>query len=102
MNALLGAWTAVKKASKGDTIITYMSSAGVLCWWISFLLFKRIHVIATNLALKDDSSLQTRMMDMLYRGALKSKRFTLTVTSLRYGDTMQKRLHSKKELPLLR
>ncbi|MCR5130069.1 MAG: hypothetical protein K6C10_01235 [Prevotella sp.] len=102
LNALLGAWAAVKKASKGDTIITYMSSAGVLCWWISFLLFKRIHVIATNLALKDDSSLQTRMMEMLYRGALKSKRFTLTVTSQRYGETMRKKLHSKKELPLLR
>ena len=102
VNALLGAWGAVRKASKGDTIITYMSSAGVLCWWISYILYKKIHIIATNLALKDDSSLQTRFMTLLYRKALKSKRFTLTVTSQRYGETMRKRLHSKQELPLLR
>lgn len=102
VNALLGAWGAVRKASEGDTIITYMSSAGVLCWWISYILYKKIHIIATNLALKDDSSLQTRFMTLLYRKALKSKRFTLTVTSQRYGETMRKRLHSKQELPLLR
>lgn len=102
MNALIGAWRAVRKATKGDTIITYMSSEGVLCWWISSILFKEIHIIATNLALKDDSSLQTRMMAMLYQIAMKSKRFTLTVTSLQYGKTMKKRLNSKKELPLLR
>lgn len=102
INALIGAWNAVRKVTKGDTIITYMSSAGVLCWWISAILFKRIHVIATNLALKDDSSLQTCFMTLLYRGALKSKRFTLTVTSRQYGKTMQKRLHSTKELLLLR
>lgn len=102
VNALLGAWHAVRKATKGDTIISYMSSAGVLCWWISLILFKRIHIIATNLALKDDSSLQTRFMTLLYRKALKSKRFTLTVTSQQYGETMRKRLHSKQELPLLR
>lgn len=102
MNALIGAWNAVRKASKGDTIITYMSSAGVLCWWISVLLFKRIHIIATNLALKDDSSLQTWFMTLLYHGALKSKRFTLTVTSQLYGETMKNRLHSPHKLPLLR
>lgn len=102
VNAFLGAWHAVRKASKGDTIITYMSSAGVLCWWISVILFKRIHIIATNLALKDDSSLQTHFMSMLYQGALKSKRFTLTVTSQQYGVTIQKRLHSSRILPLLR
>lgn len=102
VNALLGAWGAVRKASKGDTIITYMSSTGVLCWWISYILHKKIHIIATNLALKDDSSLQTRFMTLLYRKAIKSKRFTLTVTSQRYGETMRKRLHSKQELPLLR
>lgn len=102
VNALIGAWKAVRKATKGDTIISYMSSAGVLCWWISVILFKKIHIIATNLALKDDSSLQTRTMAMLYRIALKSKRFTITVTSHQYGETMKKRLHSPKELPLLR
>lgn len=102
VNALTGAWSAVKKAAKGDTIITYMSSAGVLCWWISIILFKKIHIIATNLALKDDSSLQTRTMAILYRIALKSKRFTLTVTSQQYGETMQKHLHSSHKLPLLR
>lgn len=102
VNALIGAWNAVRKATKGDTIITYMSSAGVLCWWISVILFKKINIIATNLALKDDSSLQTRTMAMLYRIALNSKRFTLTVTSQQYGETMKKRLHSPKELPLLR
>lgn len=102
INALIGAWHAVRKAMKGDTIITYMSSAGVLCWWISILFFKKIHIIATNLALKDDSSLQTRFMALLYRFALKSKRFTLTVTSHQYGKTMQKRLHSPHKLPLLR
>lgn len=102
VNALIGAWSAVKKTVKGDTIITYMSSAGVLCWWISVILFKRINIIATNLALKDDSSLQTFFMTFLYRVALKSKRFTLTVTSQQYGETMRKQLHSSYNLPLLR
>ena len=102
LNALIGAWNAVRKASKGDTIITYMSSAGVLCWWISYILYKNIHIIATNLALKDDSSLKTLFMIFLYRVALKSKRFTLTVTSQQYGETKQKHLHSFHKLPLLR
>lgn len=102
VNAFIGAWNAVRKAQKGDTIITYMSSTGMLCWWISWLLHKQIHIIATNLALKDDSSLQTKLMVLLYRGALKSNRFTLTVTSKQYGETMRKRLHTQRELPLLR
>ena len=102
LNALIGAWRAVRKATNGDIIITYMSSTGVLCWWISLILFKRIRIIATNLALKNDSSQQTRFMALLYHGALKSKRFTLTVTSKQYGETMQKRLCSKQKLPLLR
>lgn len=102
VNAFLGTWNVVRRAAKGDTIITYMSSAGVLCWWISFFLLKKINIIATNLALKDDSSLQTLFMIFLYRVALKSKRFTLTVTSQQYGETMQKYLHSSHKLPLLR
>lgn len=102
VNAFIGAWRAVKKATKDDTIITYMSSAGVLCWWISLFFYKNIHIIATNLALKDDSSLQTRFMAFLYRCALKCKRFTLTVTSQQYGETMRNRLHSKQHLSLLR
>lgn len=101
INSLIGAWNAVRKVHKGDTIITYMSSAGVLVWWISWLLHKKIHVIATNLALKNDNSLQTQLMALLYRGALKSKRFTLTVTSEKYGKRMQKKLHAQHPLPLL-
>uniref|UniRef100_A0AB33JI56 Glycosyltransferase family 4 protein n=1 Tax=Prevotella sp. GTC17260 TaxID=3236796 RepID=A0AB33JI56_9BACT len=101
VNGLLAAWRAVAIAEHG-TIITYLSSVGVLCWWVSLLRHKKVKIVATNLALKDDSSQRTRLMGFLYRHALRSKRFTLTVTSRKYGQAMQLRLHHSQPFHLLR
>ena len=101
VNAFLGAWHAVETAQPGDTIITYMCSAGVLCWWISMLKHKKINIISSNLSLKDDSSIRTRLMRFLYRNAVKSERYTQLVTSRSYGKLMQKVLYTSKTFPLL-
>lgn len=37
VNAVVGAWRAVRKAKKGDGIVTYMSSGGVLAFWLSLI-----------------------------------------------------------------
>lgn len=86
-NALLGAWRVVRRARRGDTIITYMCSAGMLCWWVSMLTGKRVHVISSNLTLKNDGSLRTKVLTGLYRVTVKSKRYTQLVTSLKYGKS---------------
>lgn len=102
VNALRGAWSVVRKAGRGDTIITYMCSAGMLCWWISMLTGKRVRVISCNLTLKNDGSLRTRVLTWLYRVAVRSKRYTQLVTSKQYGATMQNLLHATRPFPLLR
>lgn len=102
VNALIGAWRAVRKARHGDVIVAYMCSAGVLCWWVSRLTGKKVSVVGCNLTLKGDGSRRTAVMAWLYRKALKSPRFTLTVTSERYGRTMEERLGTTRPFPLLR
>jgi hypothetical protein len=102
INAFIGAWRAVKKASEGDVIVSYMCSAGVLCWWISLFCLKKVEIIGCNLTLKGDKGWMTRIMTHLYRWALKSRRFTLTVTSNRYGETVKNRLGTSRSFPLLR
>lgn len=102
LNALIGAWRAVRRCCKDDTIITYMCSAGVLCWWVGRLLGKHPRIIAANLTLKDDTGWRTKLMTFLYKKAVKDPHFALAVTSRTYGDRMQKLLHTETPLPLLR
>ena len=102
VNAFRGALHAVDVARAGDTIITYLCSAGVLCWWISRLKGKKISVISSNLTLKDDRSTRTRLMRLLYQQAVKSERDIQLVTSKSYGKLMQNVLHTSKPFPLLR
>ena len=102
VNAFRGALHAVETTRPGDTIITYLCSTGVLCWWISRLKHKKIRIISSNLTLKDDRSMRTRFMRLLYRRAVKSERYTQLVTSKSYGKLMQNVLHTSKPFPLLR
>lgn len=102
VNAFLGAWQAVRMAKKGDVIVSYMCSAGVICWWISLFCRKRVDVVACNFTLKDDKGWMTKIMTQLYRWALKSDRFTMTVTSNRYGESMKRKLGTYRSFPLLR
>lgn len=59
----------------------------MLCWWVSMLTGKRVHVISSNLTLKNDGSLRTKVQTGLYRVTVKSKRYTQLVTSLKYGKS---------------
>lgn len=104
VNAWKGAWRAIGKMEKGDILVTYMSSAGVLAWLISRLRGKRVGILATNLSLKDNRSLRTRIMAWLYGMAARDRsRCLLSVTSAAYGRTLERRLHLKPlSLPLLR
>lgn len=102
VNALIGAWRAVRKAKKDDVIVTYMSSGGVLVFWLSVLLRRSVKVVATNLSWKDDGSLQSKLMRFLYSRALRSARFVATVTSVAYGRSMQKAMNCTRSFPLLR
>lgn len=102
VNDFRGALHAVNTAKAGDTIITYLCSAGVLCWWISMLKHKKIKVISSNLTLKDDQSMRTRLMRFLYRKAVKSKRYIQLINSRSYEKLIQKVLHTSRPLPLLR
>lgn len=101
-NALLAAWTTVRRLRRDDILVVYLCSTAVLCWWVSVLLHKPIRILSCGFALRNDASLQTRLMTFLYRHACRSPRFRITVNSAPYGRLLEQRLGlSEGRLPLL-
>ena len=82
-----GAWKALTKSRKDDTIVCWLDIQAVIIYWLSLLTWRRKrNIIAINILLKNKTGLKNRIATILYRTALKSDRFKATVTSLEYGD----------------
>lgn len=99
---LKGSLDVVRKARKGDTVICVYDFQGVLCYWISLLLMKKVNIMAVNILLKDKASLRNRVARFLYRKALGSRRVVGTVTTPDYGRWLKGHLGLDTELPILR
>lgn len=99
---LKGCLNVVRKVRSGDTVICIYDFQGVLCYWLSRLVFKKINILAVNVLLKDKDSLRNRVATTLYRGALKSDRCVATVTTVEYGEWLRKKLNLNRMFPILK
>lgn len=91
----------VKRAKKNDTIVCWYDFMGVLCWWISKIVNKKVRVVAINILLKDKNTLKNRFVKLLYKKALVSKLFDATVTTEEYGRYVNSILNTKVQFTLL-
>ena len=77
---------------RSDTIICWYDFQAVLCWWICHLTFMRRKIVCINILLKDKSSLRNKIVSYLYKKSLLSSCFSASVTSVKYGEWLNKKL----------
>lgn len=89
---LLGVFTVLRRSKKSDTIICWYDFQAVLCYWICNLLFLKRKIICINLLLKDKPTLRNRVVSFLYKKALLSPNFKASITSVKYGKWLNRKL----------
>ncbi len=99
---LKGAWDTVISAKRNDILICVYDFQGVICFWLSEILQKKLNILAINILLKDKRTTKNRIATFLYRKALNNMRFLATATTEEYGTALKKRLGLKYSIPLLR
>ena len=87
-----GCMKVLKASSKNDTIICWFDFQAVLCFWLCRILFLKRKIIGINLMLKDKPTLRNRVVSFLYKKALTNSNFKASVTSLAYGDWLNRKL----------
>lgn len=98
---LYGVCTVLRKSKHDDTIICWYDFQAILCFWVSKLLFFKRKIICINLLLKDKPTCKNRIVSFLYKKALLSHNFTASVTSLKYGEWLNKRLGINIKYPMV-
>ena len=93
--------TTIERTKTGDTIVCWYDFMGVLCWWLGKLTNKKIKVIAINILLKDKNTIKNKIAKFLYKRALCSNSFSATVTTIQYGQYINKILNTKADFTLL-
>lgn len=91
----------IKKSDENDTIVCAYDLMGVLCWWLCKLQNKKRNIIAINILLKTKNTLKNRILKQLYCIALKSGNFYATITSVEYGQWINKQLGISTKYTLL-
>ena len=89
---LNGVWAVVAKSHSRDTVICWYDFQAVMCWWICLLLLKRRKIVCINVLLKDKPTLRNRFVSYLYKKALLAKNFRASVTSVEYGEWLNRKL----------
>lgn len=92
----------IKKSLDGDTIICWYDFMAVLCWWLCKIFHKKRKIIAINILLKNKKTIKNKLVKILYKSMLKSNDVQATVTSLKYGEYINKILGINKKYTLLR
>ncbi len=87
-----GVLVVISKSKKNDTIICWFDFQAVLCWWICHLTFMHRKIVCINILLKDKSSLRNKIVSYLYKKSLLSSCFSASVTSVKYGEWLNKKL----------
>lgn len=98
---ILGAVQALKISSKGDKIVCWYDFQAIILFWISVLTFRKRQIICLNILLKPKKSLKNKFVTYLYKIAFSSKRFYATVTSMKYGELINKMLQKDYKFYLL-
>lgn len=87
-----GVINVITKSNRHDTIICWFDFQAVLCWWICKLMFLDRHFVCINIMLKDKPTLKNKVVSYLYKKALADKSFNASVTSVRYGQWLNRKL----------
>lgn len=82
----------LKGSSRGDVIVCWFDFQAVLCDWLCRILRLKRDIICINLMLKDKSTLKNRIVSSMYKRALLSSRFRASVTSVAYGEWLNRKL----------
>lgn len=98
---LKGVWDAVAKSNSGDTIICWYDFQAIMCWLTCRLLLKRRKIVCINVLLKDKPTLKNRFVSYLYKKALLAKNFSASVTSVEYGEWLNRKLGINVEFTLI-
>lgn len=98
---LKGAVMAIQRSSSGDTCVFWYDFQGVIALWMCKLFFLKRRIIILNLLLKYKPTLKNRLASCFYKSALLSDYVTTTVTSLAYGEALNRQLKITKRHELL-
>lgn len=96
-----GVLVVISKSKKNDTIICWFDFQAVLCWWICHLTFMHRKIVCINILLKDKSSLRNKFVSYLYKKSLLSSCFSASVTSVKYGEWLNKKLELDAKYTLI-
>ena len=96
-----GVLVVISKSKKNDTIICWFDFQAVLCWWICHLTFMHRKIVCINILLKDKSSLRNKIVSYLYKKSLLSSCFSASVTSVKYGEWLNKKLELDAKYTLI-
>lgn len=98
---IVGCLKVIKCSSKNDTIICVFDFQAVLCSLLCSLLFLKRKFICINIMLKDKDTFKNKLVSLLYKRALKRKKFIATVTSPQYGEWLNRKLGTHVNFVLL-
>lgn len=91
----------IERSAEGDTIICWYDFMAVLCWWLCKVRGMKRKIIVLNILLKDKETIKNKLAKALYKPILKSKTVQATVTSIAYGEHLNKTLGIDKKYTLL-
>ena len=101
INWILGCIKVLHYSKRNDTIICWYDFQAILCWWICRLFLLKRNIICINILLKDKSTIKNRIVSFLYRKALTSSNLKASITSLKYGKWLNRKLKIKVEYTLI-
>lgn len=87
---LLGAFRILCITKKNDIIVCWYDFQAVLLFIISKLFLCDREIVCLNLLLKPKTTLKNKVVTSLYKLALRSTKFKATVTSIEYGNLLNK------------
>lgn len=96
-----GSVRVVRASSKGDTIVAWHHLQAVLAWWMSRLTFRKRKFVCLNILLKVEKTWKNRLHRFLCKRAFQAGNFKATVTSVDYGQWLNRQLGIDVEYTLL-
>lgn len=98
---LCGCINALRRSQRNDVIICWFDFQAVLLYWLSLFSLKKRKIICLNILLKDKKTLKNKIVTMLYRMALSSKNFKATITSVEYGEYLNRKFNKSFNYTLM-
>lgn len=89
---LKGVVALLRQSQRNDVLVCWFDFQAVMCFWLCKVLLLKRRIVCINLMLKDKDTLKNKVVAWLYQGALRSKHFVASVTSLEYGRHLKQRL----------